>query len=132
MSFGGSRIDAAIASELLRVVEPLAIEAAQQVELMQMDALNEQRQIVELECNEPSTKQHSPSGATPRAGLPARLEIAGAPKSEALPPDLAKLAENLHAAWNAPASLCACVINWSARSSSILLQTLTMLLATSC
>ncbi len=52
MSFGGSRIGAAIGNELLRVVEPLAIEAAQQAEHMQMDTLNEQRRIVELELQQ--------------------------------------------------------------------------------
>jgi hypothetical protein len=49
MSFGGSRIDAAIGNELLRVVELLAIEAARQAEHRQMDSLKEQRRIMELE-----------------------------------------------------------------------------------
>ncbi|WP_409241581.1 recombinase zinc beta ribbon domain-containing protein, partial [Caballeronia sp. INML2] len=52
MTFGGSRIDAAIGEELLRVVEPLAIEAAQQAEQMHMDTLNEQRRIMELELQQ--------------------------------------------------------------------------------
>jgi DNA invertase Pin-like site-specific DNA recombinase len=52
MSFGGSRIDVAIAKELVRVVEPMAIEAALQAEQMHMDTLNEQRRIVELELEQ--------------------------------------------------------------------------------
>lgn len=39
MRFGGPRIDAAIARELMRVVEPLAIEAAVQAEQMQMGSV---------------------------------------------------------------------------------------------
>ena len=52
MSLGGTRIDAAISKELLRVVEPMAIEAAEQAEHMHMNTLNEQRRIVELELQQ--------------------------------------------------------------------------------
>lgn len=52
MSFGGSRIDAAIARELMRVVAPMAIEAALQAEQMVMDTLSEQRRIIELEVQQ--------------------------------------------------------------------------------
>lgn len=52
MRFGGSRIDATVSKELLRVAEPLAIEAAQQAEQMHMDTLNEQQRIVELELQQ--------------------------------------------------------------------------------
>jgi len=125
MSFGGSRIDAAIGNELLRVVEPLAIEAAQQAEHMQMDTLNEQRRIVELELQqaqyEATLAERRYAACDPDNRLIAaqleknweaalrrvqacqtRLETAGAPMAEAAPPDFVKLAENLQAAWNAP------------------------------
>ena len=49
MTFGGSRVDAAIAKELLRAVQPMAIEAAMEAERMHMQTLNEQRRVVELE-----------------------------------------------------------------------------------
>jgi len=52
MSFGGSHVDAAIARELVRVVEPMAIEAALQAERMHMNTLNEQRRIVKLELQQ--------------------------------------------------------------------------------
>ena len=125
MSFGGSRIDAAIGNELLRVVEPLAIEAARQAEHMQMDTLNEQRRIVELELQqaqyEATLAERRYAACDPDNRLIAaqleknweaalrrvqacqtRLETAGAPMAEAASPDFVKLAENLQAAWNAP------------------------------
>jgi len=125
MSFGGSRIDAAIGIELLRVVEPLAIEAAQQAEHMQMDTLNEQRRIVELELQqaqyEATLAERRYAACDPDNRLIAaqleknweaalrrvqacqtRLETAATPMAEAAPPDFVKLAENLQAAWNAP------------------------------
>ena len=49
MTFGGSRVDAAIAKELLRAVQPMAIEAAMEAECMHIQTLNEQRRVVELE-----------------------------------------------------------------------------------
>ncbi len=52
MSFGGSRIDAAIGKELLRIVEPMAIEAALQARQMHMDTLSKQRNIIELELQQ--------------------------------------------------------------------------------
>ncbi|MBB5420363.1 hypothetical protein QF000_000338 [Paraburkholderia atlantica] len=52
MSFGGSRIDVAIARELMRAVEPMAIEAALLAEQMRMDTRNEQRRIIELELQQ--------------------------------------------------------------------------------
>lgn len=52
MSFGGSRVDAAIGNELMRVVEPMAIEAALQAEQKRMNILSEQRRIIELELQQ--------------------------------------------------------------------------------
>ena len=47
--FGGLRVDAAVARELLRAVEPMAIEAAVEAERRYMEARGEQQRIVELE-----------------------------------------------------------------------------------
>jgi Recombinase zinc beta ribbon domain len=41
LGFGGTRVESAVAAELLRAVEPMAIEAAQQAERMHMEGLNE-------------------------------------------------------------------------------------------
>ena len=49
MTFGGSRVDAAIGKELLLAVQPMAIEAAMEAEHMHVQTLNEQRRVVELE-----------------------------------------------------------------------------------
>ena len=125
MTFGGSRIDAAIGEELLRVVEPLAIEAAQQAEQMHMDTLNEQRRIMELELQqaryEATLAERRYAACDPENRLIAaqleknwevalrrvqacqvRLETAGAPEGQAPMPDFTKLAEDLRAAWSAP------------------------------
>lgn len=52
MTFGGPRIDAAIASELLRAVEPIAIEAAMEAERMHQERQNEQQRILDLELQQ--------------------------------------------------------------------------------
>ena len=51
-TFGGRRPDEAIARELLRAVEPMAIEAALQAERRHMEVQAEQRRIVELELQQ--------------------------------------------------------------------------------
>ncbi|MCI0152415.1 recombinase family protein, partial [Paraburkholderia sediminicola] len=125
MSFGGSRIDAAIGKELLRVVEPMAIEAARQAEQMHMDTLNEQRRIVELELQqaqyEATLAERRYAACDPDNRLIAaqleknweaalrrvqacqtRLETVSTPAVDISTPDFAKLAEDLTAAWNAP------------------------------
>ena len=50
--FGGARVEAAVASELIRAVEPMAIEAALEAERIYMDSHNERRRIVELELQQ--------------------------------------------------------------------------------
>ena len=45
LTFGGPRVDAAIAGEILRVVEPMAIEAALEAERMHMENQGERRRI---------------------------------------------------------------------------------------
>jgi DNA invertase Pin-like site-specific DNA recombinase len=49
LGFGGARVEAAVASELIRAVEPMAIEAALEAERMHMESHNERRRILELE-----------------------------------------------------------------------------------
>jgi excisionase family DNA binding protein len=103
----------------------LAIEAAQQAEQMHMDTLNEQRRIVELELQqaqyEATLAERRYAACDPDNRLIAaqleknweaalrrvqvcqtRLETVNAPVADTPPPDFAKLAEDLHAAWNAP------------------------------
>jgi len=63
MTFGGSKVDAAVARELLRAVEPLAIEATFEAERMHRERQEEQRHIHDLNCGRPGTKQASPSAA---------------------------------------------------------------------
>jgi len=125
MSFGGSRIDAAIGKELIRVVEPLAIEAAMQAEQTHMNTLNEQRRIVELELQqsqyEATLAERRYAACDPDNRLIAaqleknweaalrrvqscqmRLETVNKPAATISVPDFGKLAEDLVVAWNAP------------------------------
>lgn len=125
MSFGGSRVDAAIARELVRVVEPMAIDAALHAEQMHMDTLNEQRRIVELELQqaqyEATLAERRYAACDPDNRLiaaqleknwetalrrvqtcQARLESVCTTASDIPTPDFAGLAEDLHVAWNAP------------------------------
>lgn len=52
MTFGGSKIDAAVARELLRAVEPLAIEATFEAERMHRERQEDQRHILDLELQQ--------------------------------------------------------------------------------
>ena len=52
MTFGGPRIDSAIARELLRAVEPMAIEAAFKAERMHREQQEEQQRILDLELRQ--------------------------------------------------------------------------------
>ena len=49
MTFGGTRVEAALARKLLHAVEPMAIEAVLKAERMRMGNQDERRRIVELE-----------------------------------------------------------------------------------
>lgn len=125
MSFGGSRVDAAIVGELVRAVEPMAIEAALQAERMHMDTLNERRRVVELELQqtqyEATLAERRYAACDPDNRLiaaqleksweaalrrvqdcEARLESINTPMSCADTPDFVGLAKDLQAAWNAP------------------------------
>ena len=52
MTFGGPRVDAAIARELLRAVEPMAIEAAFEAERMHREQQEDQHRILGLELQQ--------------------------------------------------------------------------------
>lgn len=52
MVFGAQKVDAAVARELLRAVEPLAIEAAVEAERMHRKQVDNQRQIIDLELQQ--------------------------------------------------------------------------------
>jgi DNA invertase Pin-like site-specific DNA recombinase len=52
MTFGGPRVDAAIAKELLRAVEPMAIEAALEAERVHRERQDEQQRILTLELEQ--------------------------------------------------------------------------------
>jgi excisionase family DNA binding protein len=52
MTFGGPRVDTAISKELLRAVEPMAIEAALEAERMHRDRQDEQQHILDLELQQ--------------------------------------------------------------------------------
>jgi excisionase family DNA binding protein len=124
-TFGGSRVDAAIARELLRAVEPMAIEAALEAERMHMESQDEQRRIMELELQqaryEASLAERRYAACDPDNRLIAaqlekswetalrrveacqtRSDAARMPAPVAAAPDFAGLADDLDAAWNAP------------------------------
>lgn len=125
LSFGGLRIDAAIALELLRAVEPMAIEAALEAERMLMESQGEQHRIVELELQqaryEASLAERRYAACDPDNRLiaaqleksweaalrrvqatQARLDAVRMPDPVGAPPDFTGLANDLDAAWNAP------------------------------
>jgi DNA invertase Pin-like site-specific DNA recombinase len=126
MTFGGSRVEAAIVGELLRAVQPMAIEAALEAERMHMQALNEQQRILELELQqaryEAGLAERRYAACDPDNRLIAaqlekswesalrrvqacevRLNATCAPAAvSTAAPDFPGLAEDLEAAWNAP------------------------------
>lgn len=125
MTFGGLRVDAAMARELLRAVEPMAIEAALEAERMHGERHDEQRRIVELELQqaryEASLAERRYAACDPDNRLIAaqleksweaalrrvqacetRLDETQASEPPGTVPDFAGLADDLEAAWNAP------------------------------
>jgi hypothetical protein len=52
MMFGGLQVDAAFARELIRAVEPMAIEAAQLAEQRKMERQAEHHRLLELELQQ--------------------------------------------------------------------------------
>ena len=124
-TFGCLRVDAAIARELLRAVEPMAIEAALEAERRYMEGRGEQQRIVELELQqaqyEASLAERRYVACDPDNRLiaaqlekhweaalrrvevcQARLVAVRTPDPAAASPDFAGLADDLDAAWNAP------------------------------
>jgi excisionase family DNA binding protein len=126
MTFGGSRVDAAISKELLRAVQPMAIEAAMEAERMHTQALNEQQRVMELDLEqaryEAMLAERRYAACDPENRLIAaqleknwesalrrveacqsRLDAMGASAQQSIAaPDFTGLAEDLEAAWNAP------------------------------
>jgi len=125
MTFGGPRVDAAVARELLRAVEPLAIEAAFEAERMHRERQDNQRQILDLELQqaryEAGLAERRYAACDPDNRLIAAqleknwetalrrvqdLELRQPSESsssiEVDPKAFANLAENLSSAWNAP------------------------------
>ncbi len=124
-TFGARRPDEAIGRELLRVVEPLAIEAAQLAQRRHMEVQAEQRRICELELQqaryEATLAERRYAACDPDHRLIAaqlekswedalqrvrrceqRLEEFDRVQAEMPTPDLTGLADDLDAAWQAP------------------------------
>jgi DNA invertase Pin-like site-specific DNA recombinase len=125
LGFGGPRVDAAIARELLRALEPMAIEAALEAERRYMESQSEHRRIVELELQqaryEASLAERRYAACDPDnrliaaqlekswetalrrvADCEARIDAVRTAAAVAARPDFAGLAEDLTVAWNAP------------------------------
>lgn len=125
MTFGAPRVDLAVARELLRAVEPLAIEAAFEAERMYRKRQGDQRQILDLELQQAryeaglAERRYAacdPDNRLIAAQLEKNWEIAlrrvrdiearqptdSASTIEVDPSAFANMAENLPAAWNAP------------------------------
>ena len=123
--FGGGRVDDAIAVEILRAVEPLAIEAAEAAERMLMEKGKDRLRIAELELSQAkydaSLAERRYAACDPDNRLIAaqlekaweaalqRVEQCGkrladlqAPDSSEPHPDFTGLAEDLASAWKAP------------------------------
>ena len=125
MTFGGPRIDAAVGRELLRAVEPMAVEAAFKAERMYREQKEDQQRILDLEMRqaryEASLAERRYAACDPdnrliAAQLEKNWEVAlrrvrdlearrpgeKQPDLEVDPKAFTNLADNLAAAWNAP------------------------------
>ena len=125
MTFGGPRIDAAIAEEILCAVAPMAIEAALEAEWRHMENQSERRQMVDLELQqaryEASLAERRYAACDPDnrliaaqleksweaalqrvAACEARLRETLTPDPSVVAPDFAGLADDLKSAWQAP------------------------------
>ncbi|MFG3591481.1 hypothetical protein [Bradyrhizobium sp. RDI18] len=123
MTFGGPRVDAAIARELLQAVEPMAIEAAFEAERMHREQQEDQQRILDMELQqaEASLAERRYAACDPDNRLiAAQLEKnweaalrrvryletrqpAERPSDVKVDPSaFTNLADNLSAAWNAP------------------------------
>jgi len=118
-------VDEAIAAEILRVVEPMALEASLEAERKREESLRERQHAAELDLQqaryEASLAERRYAACDPDNRLiaaelekswetalqrvhacQARLEAMHSPAPQAVSPDLAGLADDLKAAWNAP------------------------------
>lgn len=118
MTFGGPRVDAAVARELLRAVEPMAIEAAFEAERMHRERQDDQRQILDLELQQaryeanlaerryaacdPDNRESWETTLLRLRDLETRQPTDRPPAIEVDPSAFANMAENLSAAWNGP------------------------------
>lgn len=125
LGFGGARVDEAIAAEILRVVEPMALEASLEAERMREESLRERQHVAELDLQqaryEASLAERRYAACDPDNRLiaaelekswetalqrvqacQARLEAMHSPSPQAVSPDLSGLGDDLKAAWNAP------------------------------
>jgi excisionase family DNA binding protein len=125
MTFGGPRVDAAIARELLRAVEPIAIEAAMEAERMHQRRQDKQQRILDLELQQAQYEARLAERRYAACDPDNRLIAAQLEKNweatlrrvqdlqtrhlsqkrdhvEVNPTAFADLADNLSAAWNAP------------------------------
>lgn len=126
MTFGGPRVDAAIARELLRAVEPVAIEAALEAERMHRELQDEEKRILDLELQQARYEADLAERRYAACDPDNRLIAAQLEKNweatlrrvqevqarcclnqkqetvEVDPTAFANLADNLSAAWNAP------------------------------
>jgi excisionase family DNA binding protein len=125
MTFGGPRIDAAVGQELLRAVEPMAVEAAFKAERMHRERQEDQQHILDLEMQQAryeaglAERRYAacdPDNRLIAAQLEKNWEAAlrrvrdlearrpgeKQPDIEVDPSAFINLAENLSAAWNAP------------------------------
>ena len=123
--FGGVRVDAAVTEELIRVVQPMAIEASVEAEHMREEEVRERQRVAELDLQkaryEASLAERRYAACDPDNRLiaaqleksweatlqrvqacEARLDGMRSPDLKADIPDLAGLAEDLRAAWHAP------------------------------
>lgn len=125
LGFGGTRVDAALAAEILRVVEPMAIEAALEAERMHREGQAERRHVAELDLRQAeydaalAERRYAacdPDNRLIAAQLEkswetalrrveacrARLAELDAPDPTTRVPDFDGLAADLAAAWSAP------------------------------
>jgi excisionase family DNA binding protein len=125
VSFGGSRVDQAVARELLVAVEPMAIEAAREAERRHVHMRAEQQRIVELELQQAKyeatlaerryaacdpdnrliaaqLEKHWETALRRVEACEARLDEVRAAQGTGVAPDFTGLATDLAAAWNAP------------------------------
>lgn len=126
-SFGGKRIDETVAAEMLRAVAPMAIEAAMEAERMLRVEDQDRRRIAEMELSQAqydaSLAERRYAACDPDNRLIAaqlekawegalqrveacrqRLNALSTPDASDIRPDLAGLADDLSAAWKAPAT----------------------------